>query len=96
MGQKTYMLVTEGIGVGDAVAWGSDIDVKNGNTLPLENIPAGSVVCNIESRPNDGGKFVRSTGVQAVVLTRLKGKWASECLVGRRSGSMHSVVQQLV
>lgn len=73
-GTKTYMLVTEGIGVGDNVAWGADIEVKNGNTLPLENIPAGSYVCNIESRPNDGGKYVRSTGVQAIVIDKTGGK----------------------
>ncbi|MCX6685964.1 MAG: 50S ribosomal protein L2 [Methanoregula sp.] len=69
-GSKTYMLVTEGIGIGAAVAWGADVEVKNGNTLPLGNIPAGSYICNIESRPNDGGKFVRSTGVQAVVVDK--------------------------
>jgi large subunit ribosomal protein L2 len=69
-GTKTYMLVTEGIGIGAAVSWGADVEVKNGNTLPLGNIPAGSYICNIESRPNDGGKFVRSTGVQAVVVDK--------------------------
>jgi large subunit ribosomal protein L2 len=69
-GTKIYMLVTEGIGIGAAVAWGADVEVKNGNTLPLGNIPAGSYICNIESRPNDGGKFVRSTGVQAVVVDK--------------------------
>jgi len=70
-GTKVYMLVTEGIGIGENVAWGADVDVKNGNTLPLQNIPAGSFICNIESRPNDGGKFVRSTGVQAVVVDKI-------------------------
>jgi large subunit ribosomal protein L2 len=73
-GSTTYMLVTEGIGVGDAVGWGADIEVRNGNTLPLENIPAGSYICNIESRPNDGGKFVRSTGVQAIVVDKTEGR----------------------
>jgi large subunit ribosomal protein L2 len=70
-GTKVYMLVTEGIGIGENVAWGADVDVKNGNTLPLQNIPAGSFICNIESRPNDGGKFVRSSGVQAVVVDKI-------------------------
>jgi large subunit ribosomal protein L2 len=73
-GSKTYMLVTEGIGVGDAVAWGADVEVRNGNTLPLEKIPAGSYICNIESRPNDGGKFVRATGVQAIVVDKAEGR----------------------
>ncbi|MDN7025494.1 50S ribosomal protein L2 [Methanoculleus sp. FWC-SCC1] len=67
-GSKEYMLVTEGVGVGDAVAWGPDAEVKNGNTLPLKGIPVGAYVCNIEARPNDGGKFVRSGGVQALII----------------------------
>jgi large subunit ribosomal protein L2 len=70
-GSKVYMLVTEGMGIGEAVAWGTDVEVKNGNTLPLVSIPTGSYICNIESRPNDGGKFVRSSGVQAVVVDKI-------------------------
>jgi len=68
---KVYMLVTEGIGIGEVVSWGTDVEVRNGNTLPLKSIPTGSYICNIEARPNDGGKFVRSTGVQAVVVDKL-------------------------
>jgi large subunit ribosomal protein L2 len=67
-GRKVYMLATEGLGVGDAVSWGPGAEVKNGNTLPLREIPVGAYVCNIEARPNDGGKFVRSGGVQALVI----------------------------
>jgi large subunit ribosomal protein L2 len=70
-GTKVYMLVTEGIGIGESITWGTDADVKNGNTLPLINIPTGSFICNIEARPNDGGKFVRSSGVQAVVVDKI-------------------------
>jgi large subunit ribosomal protein L2 len=67
-GKKTYMLVTEGIGIGDTVTWGPGGEVKNGNTIPLQEVPIGALVCNIEARPNDGGKFVRSSGVQATVM----------------------------
>jgi large subunit ribosomal protein L2 len=70
-GKKVYMLVTEGMGIGETVAWGNDVEVKNGNTLPLKSIPTGSYICNIESRPSDGGKFVRSSGVQAVVVDKI-------------------------
>jgi large subunit ribosomal protein L2 len=70
-GTKVYMLVTEGIGIGESITWGTDADVKNGNTLPLINIPTGSFICNIEARPNDGGKFVRSSGVQAVIVDKI-------------------------
>ncbi|MEA2034978.1 MAG: 50S ribosomal protein L2 [Euryarchaeota archaeon] len=67
-GQKIFMLVTEGIGIDDDVAWGAEAQVKNGNTLLLKDIPVGAYICNIEARPNDGGKFVRSSGVQAQVI----------------------------
>jgi large subunit ribosomal protein L2 len=69
-GEKVYMLVTEGLGIGETVIWGSAGEVKNGNTLTLQNIPTGTYICNIEARPNDGGKFVRSSGVQAVVVDK--------------------------
>ena len=67
-GEKTYMLATEGVGIGDEVAWGPGVAVRNGNTLLLQEIPVGAYVCNIEARPDDGGKFVRSSGVQAQVI----------------------------
>lgn len=66
----TYVLATEGLGVGDTVEWGPGADVRVGNTLPLRDIPVGAMISNIESRPNDGGKFVRSGGVQATVMGR--------------------------
>ena len=69
-GEKVYMLVTEGLGIGESVLWGSAGEVKNGNTLTLANIPTGTYICNIEARPNDGGKFVRASGVQAVVVDK--------------------------
>jgi len=71
-GNKVYMLVTEGLGIGETILWGSVGEVKNGNTLTLQNIPTGTYICNIEARPNDGGKFVRSSGVQAVVIDKIE------------------------
>ena len=71
-GEKVYMLVTEGLGIGEPVLWGSAGEVKNGNTLTLANIPTGTYICNIEARPNDGGKFVRASGVQAVVVDKIR------------------------
>ncbi len=67
-GSKFYMLATEGLATGDTVVWGSQAEVRSGNTLPLGEIPVGAYVCNIEARPGDGGKFVRSSGVQAVIM----------------------------
>lgn len=73
-GKKVYILATEGLGVGDTVTWGSGGAVKNGNTLPLQEIPVGAYICNIEARPNDGGKFVRASGVQAMVIDKSEGR----------------------
>lgn len=67
-GKKIFMLVTEGMGVGEKVAWGPEAEVKNGNTLKMINIPIGAYVCNVEARPNDGGKFIRSSGVQSQII----------------------------
>ncbi|MDD1717491.1 MAG: 50S ribosomal protein L2 [Methanoregulaceae archaeon] len=69
-GRKVCMLVTEGLGEGETVQWGPAAEVKNGNTLPLSAIPTGAFVCNVESRPNDGGRFVRSSGTQAIVVDK--------------------------
>lgn len=69
-GKLHYVLATEGIGVGDTLAWGPGAELKVGNTLLLRDIPVGASVCNIESVPNDGGKFVRAGGTQAVVMGR--------------------------
>jgi large subunit ribosomal protein L2 len=69
-GKNTYVLATEGIGVGDTLSWGKDSAVKLGNTLALKDIPVGAMISNIEARPNDGGKFVRAGGVQATVMGR--------------------------
>jgi len=71
-GSKVYMLVTEGLGIGEVITWGSSGEVKNGNTLTLQHIPTGTYICNIEARPNDGGKFVRASGVQAVVVDKIE------------------------
>lgn len=67
-GKKIFMLVTEGMGVNEKVAWGPEAGIRNGNTLSLRDIPVGAYVCNVEARPNDGGKFIRSSGVQAQVI----------------------------
>lgn len=67
-GKKMFMLVTEGMGVKEKVAWGPEAAISNGNTLSLKDIPVGAYVCNVEARPNDGGKFIRASGVQAQVI----------------------------
>ena len=68
-GDRRYVLAPEGVGVGDELQVGISAEVKAGNTLPLAEIPEGVPVCNVESRPGDGGKFARASGVNATLIT---------------------------
>ena len=68
-GEELFLLASEGIAVGNIIECGDDAEVKPGNIVPIGNVPEGFFICNIESKPNDGGKFVRSSGVYATVVT---------------------------
>ena len=69
-GEKRYVLAPLGLKVGDVVESGSSADIKIGNTLPIKNIPVGTVIHNIELRPGEGGKLVRSAGVSAQLMAK--------------------------
>ena len=66
-GVETYIVATDGISIGSSVAIGSNVSVKPGNITILSDIPEGTAISNIEIRPGDGGKLVRSGGNSAVV-----------------------------
>src|SRR5690606_13418396 len=57
-GEKRYILAPLGLKVGDTVISGADADIKTGNALPLENIPVGTTIHNIELKPGKGGQLV--------------------------------------
>ena len=69
-GEKRYILAPAGIKVGDIVVSGPDVDIKIGNTLPLKNIPVGTVVHNIELQAGKGGQLVRSAGNSAQLMAK--------------------------
>ncbi|RME55518.1 50S ribosomal protein L2 [Candidatus Woesearchaeota archaeon] len=69
--EKILISAPEKVKVNDVVASGSAAPVQVGNTLPLKNIPEGTLVYNIENIPGDGGKLVRSSGSAARVLTKV-------------------------
>ncbi len=69
-GEKRYVLAPLGLKVGDVVESGPAADIKIGNTLPIKNIPVGSVIHNVELRPGEGGKLVRSAGVSAQLMAK--------------------------
>lgn len=66
--EEQFIIIPEGVGEGDEISYGDSAPIKIGNTVPLRNIPEGTMICNIEARPNDGGKFVRSSGGSATVF----------------------------
>ncbi len=68
-GQEVLMIACDGLQVGQVVSVGAP-NVDRGNTLPLGEIPEGTLVYNIEARPGDGGRYVRAAGTQAVVVSR--------------------------
>lgn len=69
-GEKRYILAPVGLNVGDKVLSGADADIKAGNALPLENIPVGTMVHNIELQPGKGGQFARAAGMSAQLMAR--------------------------
>ncbi len=73
-GQERLVLAPEGIKVGDRIAAGISAPAKPGNTLTLAEIPEGTPIHNIESRPGDGGRFVRSSGTSAVLIAHDVGR----------------------
>lgn len=75
-GEKRYILAPLGLSVGDVVLSGKDADIKVGNTLPLENIPVGTLVHNVELHPNKGGQLVRSAGNAAQLMAK-EGRYAT-------------------
>ena len=69
-GEKRYILTPEGLNVGDVVLSGTDVAIQTGNALPLDLIPLGTIVHNIELLPGRGGKMVRSAGNFAQVMAK--------------------------
>ena len=69
-GEKSYILAPVNLSVGDKVQSGTDAEISPGNTLPLRNIPTGTVVHNLELTPGRGGQLVRGAGTGAQVLSR--------------------------
>ncbi|MDD6926350.1 MAG: 50S ribosomal protein L2 [Candidatus Borkfalkiaceae bacterium] len=74
-GEKRYILAPVGLNVGDVLTSGADADIKAGNALPIENIPVGTMVHNIELQPGKGGQIARAAGMSAQLMAK-EGKFA--------------------
>src|SRR5450830_196331 len=75
-GEKRYILQPLGLKVGDAVVAGEHVDILPGNSLPLKNIPLGTMLHNVELRPGKGGQIARSAGSSVQVVAK-EGEYAS-------------------
>ena len=69
-GEKRYILAPLGLKVGDTVMSGPEADIKPGNCLPIENIPLGTLIHNVEIKVGRGGQMVRSAGTAAQVMAK--------------------------
>lgn len=87
-GEKRYMLAPHGLKVGQTILTGAGAPPEIGNTLPLSEIPLGTVIYNVELQPGQGGKLVRSAGSFAQLLNR-DGKYA---IVKLASGETRMIV----
>ncbi len=69
-GEKSYILAPQGLTDGMKVVSGEKVDIKVGNAMPIENIPVGTMIHNIELNPRQGGKLVRSAGQEAQLMAK--------------------------
>ena len=72
-GKKSYVIAPVGVTDGDVLCCGPDADIKPGNTLPIENIPVGTIIHNIELYPGKGAQLVRTAGAQAQLMAKENG-----------------------
>lgn len=87
-GEKRYIVAPIGLRVGDTVMSGETADIKPGNSLPLNFIPAGTIIHNVELRPGKGGQIARGAGSEATLVAKL-GKY---CQVKLPSGEVRQVL----
>ncbi len=87
-GEKAYILAPQGLTDGDKIVSGENVDIKAGNAMPIESIPVGTLIHNIELNPGQGGKLVRTAGQSAQLMAK-EGKYATLRLP---SGEMRKVL----
>jgi large subunit ribosomal protein L2 len=86
-GERAYILAPQRLSVGDKVVSGERVDIKPGNTLPLRNIPVGTIIHNVEFKPGKGGQMARSAGT----FVQLVGKDQGYALLRLSSGEVRRV-----
>jgi large subunit ribosomal protein L2 len=74
-GEKRYILAPVGLNVGDTLHAGATADIRPGNSLPLQNIPVGTVIHNVELKPGRGAQMIRSAGSWGQLMAK-EGRYA--------------------
>ncbi|MBQ1384140.1 MAG: 50S ribosomal protein L2 [Firmicutes bacterium] len=69
-GEKRYIIAPDGLKVGDVIYSGANADIKVGNTLPLANIPLGTLIHNVELKPGKGAQLCRAAGNAAQLMAK--------------------------
>ena len=69
-GEKRYIIAPIGLGQGDLIAAGTDVEIRPGNALPIRKIPFGTAIHNVELRPGGGGKIARGAGVGCMIAAK--------------------------
>ena len=72
-GEQSYIVAPQRLAVGDVVVAGRSVDVKPGNAMPMENIPVGTIIHNIEMRPGKGAQIARAAGTYAQLVGKDSG-----------------------
>jgi large subunit ribosomal protein L2 len=86
-GEQSYILAPQRLKAGDKVVAGEKVDVKPGNTMPMKNMPVGTIIHNIEMKPGKGGQIARAAGTYA----QLVGRDAGYALLRLSSGEVRMV-----
>ena len=89
-GEKKYIIAPNGLKVGDVIVSGPESDIKVGNCLPIDNIPVGTIIHNVELKPEKGAQLCRAAGASAQLMAK-EGKYATLRLP---SGEMRLVLSR--
>ncbi len=89
-GERRYIIAPKNLAVGDQIVSGEQAPIKTGNTLPMRNIPVGSVIHCIEMKPGKGAQMARSAGTSAQIVAR-EGQYVTLRL---RSGEMRKILSE--
>ncbi len=89
-GERRYVIAPKGVSAGDQIQSGDSAPIKVGNTLPMRNIPVGSVIHCVEMKPGKGAQIARSAGTSVQLVAR-EGAYVTLRL---RSGEMRKVLSE--